>query len=110
MTIEQAIIKAQENGLIPREITLGQSWIAQVLLLPEFWQALGKAMGWTHIHGDFVFVCFYCGKDGGANSIGSCNNCGSYYRFDLKWLYQWHRFIDALAQRKSIEDFFKDLE
>lgn len=67
--------------------------IHQLLLDPQFWQALGKALGW----GD---ICINC-----HNSVSSC--CEEKYNKD--WKYYWHKFIDHLADGKDIESFFKTL-
>ena len=58
-----------------------------ILLDPLFWQALGKTEGWdeneTHWQGgDFV----------GKQSI-----------------FEWHNFIDHIAQGKEIDEFFNKL-
>lgn len=51
-----------------------------------FWVALGKARRWggKRVHNEFG------------------NECG--------WLIEWHRFIDALAEDKTPEQFFLSLE
>ena len=85
--VNEAIKKARKNGLIPREITLGESWMAQVLLMPEFWQALGKAEGW---------------KEGvKINGVTQIKGSG--------WWHHWHDFIDALASGKTPDEFFKEI-
>ena len=63
-----------------REMTL-----FEVFLDPLFWSSLGKAMGWE--------------------AKGVMN-----YRRGYVWLYHWYRFIGHLAEGKSIEDFFTQLE
>jgi len=96
MTIEQAIKKAIEGGYcyaISGEAyknTLAEKGEKEIVFLdPKFWQCLGKAMGWTK---------GYETKEMRGES---------YY---LKWLFEWHKFIDYLAEGKSAEDFFIDLE
>lgn len=81
--------------------------IPEVLLDPLFWQALGKAEGWSKrvcrgcgstekpIEGDYHLICPKCNR-GGENRIDN-------------WLYHWHSFIDHLAEGKDIDSFFKDL-
>lgn len=49
-------------------------------LEPLFWQSLGKAMGWT---------------DNEKVKI---------------WKYNWHDFIDHLAEGKTVEEFFDEIE
>lgn len=56
------------------------------LLDPTFWQALGKALGWNKWEG---FNKPYDMKD--------------------EWQDQWHRFITALSEGQSPDDFFKTL-
>ncbi len=97
MTIEQAIKKAIEGGYkrIPSDFSLGfengylinygdcgQVWLEAILLDPQFWQCLGKAMGWQMVR----------------------EWEGRY------WKKYWHRFIDHLAENKSIDSFFKELK
>jgi hypothetical protein len=56
---------------------------------PLFWQALGKAYGWGT---DAINVSWNIkGKDMGT------------------WLYNWHSFIDHLAEGKDADSFFKEL-
>lgn len=114
MTIQQAIEKAIEGGYHRGQIgtspiveincdfaiteTKGERnhyGLAWVWLDPLFWQSLGKAMGWKNTDGstDFVEQRLYLYED---LSSGS-------------WLGHWHRFVDALAEGKSAEDFFKEL-
>lgn len=57
-----------------------------IFLDPKFFQCLGKGLGWNPIP---------------TSLMGSDNRDYS------EWEYQWHRFIDALAEVKSAEDFFK---
>lgn len=54
------------------------------LLDPLFWQALGKAEGWSDIPSDF-------------------------YHCDTHWQFQWHSFIDHLASGKDVDSFFTNL-
>jgi hypothetical protein len=58
-----------------------------VFLEPEFWQALGKAREWDmnkHL----------------------CSECGLH---NDGWAYEWHRFIDHLAEGKDAESLFANL-
>lgn len=108
MKISEAIQKAQENGLVPREITLGESWTAQVLLMPEFWQSLGKAIGWEVVaengYNEEKLIRSYRGYSKGYGE--------KMWKSALKkeaWNYQWHRFIDKLADGGTAEQFFEEL-
>lgn len=71
MTIEQTIQKAIGGGWDVKVIK------ETVFFDPQFWQALGKSLGWK-------------------NEFGP----GTWLRF-------WHNFIDHLAEGKSIESFFE---
>jgi len=76
---------------------------------PLFWQALGKERGWD------ADLCPTCG--GGyrisARMVDWCENYCENDGFPTAprpgWQYHWHRFIDHLAEGKSIEDFFANL-
>jgi hypothetical protein len=101
--IEQAIKEAvDKGGFEARKLDYllsysalkgtGTEYIAMkntVLLDPFFWQALGKARGWSEL------------KMPNRSPIGQYEE-GS-------WFSHWHRFIDHLAEGKDAESFFKDL-
>lgn len=106
MTIQQAIEKAIEGGWKPVlwidiwkagdthdlgvVIIYGMEGervpvlIDRVVLKPDFWQALGKSMGWE------------AGID-------------TYPYKNVAWIRKWHYFIDHLAEGKDIESFFEAL-
>lgn len=65
--------------------TLTKYDYALTLIDPEFWKCLGKAEGW----GEMPSGDMWQGKN--------------------KWIYQWHNFIDHLAEGKDIESYFKKL-
>lgn len=116
MTIEQAIKKAIEVGYVNVEIIEKptENYIVHLcnyktFLDPQFWQSLGKAMGWRQF-------CKRCDNPSSANSLGACDLCEGMEsdrpligRFELGWLYQWHKFIDHLAEGKNIESYFENL-
>ena len=56
---------------------------------PLFWQALGKALGWPAIAGEL-------------NSV-------AHRIFGTQWEYQWHMFIEHLAQDGDRDWFFNQL-
>lgn len=58
--------------------------VNDILLDPLFWQALGKAEGWKE--DDLVY-------------LPRCQT----------WSWKWHRFIDHIADGKSIDSFFGEL-
>ena len=65
-----------------------------VFLDPEFWRCLGKAMGWT-----IYAVCMICDK----------TDCDHTFGYKAKWVKEWHRFIDHLAEGRDTDSFFKEL-
>jgi hypothetical protein len=69
--------------------------VEATFLDPAFWQALGRALGWTE-RCDLAILCGH-GEDEGQKSRG-------YY-----WMYQWHCFIQALADGNTPEAFFARL-
>ena len=84
MTINEAIKKALQNGYTFTPQTLREEENSH-FLDPLFWQSLGKALGWV---ADFE------------EADGSIYN---------RWLIEWHRFIDHLAEGKIAEIFFESL-
>ena len=109
MSIQEAIEKAIEGGwyiqgCVPKKVGFIEEYesnficenkngmsvnvmhpTASIFLDPSFWRSLGKEMGWEK-----------------ENVI---TNSVEY----LEWKGHWHRFIDYLAEGKSIEDYFKEL-
>jgi hypothetical protein len=100
--MEKAILKAIEGGYQGVELlstgviyyygdkSRGKT-AKEITLDIDFWIALGKTEGWT---------C--CGKlevVAGKRNHG-CEHC------DTPCIYQWHRFIDHLAQGGDAESFF----
>lgn len=92
-----------------------------ILLDPLFWQSLGKSMGFEK-RGTFA-ECKKCQREI-ENPEPVLWVAGAYRCIDYKgevgcggemkkrevtedWKYYWHRFIDHLAEGKSIEDYFK---
>jgi hypothetical protein len=76
----------ESSFLVPTEETF---------LDPQFWQALGRALGWSEAC-DLAMSCRH-----GAEAGQRCR--GSY------WMYQWHCFIQALADGNTPEAFFAHL-
>ena len=101
--LEKAIEDAMGAGYVPSWIkeSTTEHWfgfsqnqtmsISQTILDPQFWQCLGKSRGWEKR------ITFY-------NSFidGKENND--------QWRLEMHRFIDALAEGRTIESFFESLE
>jgi len=101
MTIQKAIELANKGGY-----KSGGKWLSGVhphgmLLDPDFWSALGKAMGWKLDNCDMEF---------GAKKSTHCTHCHFGPNGDCNaWLWHWHFFIDHLADGESIESYFEKL-
>jgi hypothetical protein len=67
----------------------------ETFLDPHFWQALGRALGWSEAC-DLTIICGH-GHD-------ECCSYRGYY-----WMYQWHRFIQVLAHGTPPDAFFAHL-
>lgn len=88
MTISEAIKKAIDNGYNQTKYQWTPWITGQIFMQKEFWQCLGKAMGWKQggkIGGKFMF------KGSGA------------------WL-KWHDMVDHLSDGGTPESFFKELK
>lgn len=132
MTIEEAIYKAIKGGWRKEEkpdlevnndgcviqFYGGENteiWFeSDIFLDPKFWQALGKAMGWSK--------CVRCGslrEEHGGGNMWWCpapkHTEGMSTTADLKtfrsnnWNNRWHKFIDHLAEDKTADSYFKSL-
>ena len=69
--------------------------VEETLLDPSFWQALGRTLGWSEVC-DLVIICVHGEEE--------CRRCRGYY-----WMYQWHCFIQAIADGNTPEAFFERL-
>jgi hypothetical protein len=76
----------ESSFLVPTEETF---------LDPRFWQALGCALGWNEAC-DLVITCVHGEEE--------CYSRRGYY-----WMYQWHCFIQAIADGNTPEAFFAHL-
>jgi hypothetical protein len=76
----------ESSFLVPTEETF---------LDPKFWQALGRTLDWSE-RCDLAITCVHGEEE--------CSRCRGYY-----WMYQWHRFIQALANGNTPEAFFQHL-
>ena len=100
MTTEEAIKKAIEAGFrdYPSTWDLNEYFVAtsdaasQIFLDPSFWQSLGKALAWNE-----------------KVEMLPCPECDEKHLWFGKWLVEWHRFIDHLAQGKTADEFFATL-
>jgi len=69
--------------------------VQETFLDPSFWQALGRTLGWN-ARGDLAITCVH------GEAVGhSCR--GSY------WMYQWHCFIQTIAEGNTPAAFFASL-
>lgn len=130
MKLKVAIELAVEQGWRPKGLNVDGraiSWIKQAvssrskfieryLLDPKFFQALGKGMGWGGmtkdpdegtVEWDFYFVC-----PRGSIIYGEEMLCEHECQFDLdemivSWKWYWYKFIDHLAEGKTIESWFE---
>src|SRR3990167_6920478 len=101
--MEKAIKKAIEGGyklpwISARHISTIVRYkdnYSVLFLDPLFWQALGKAEGWST-----YAVCQLHGNE----CLLKCDRA-----FAFEWIYQWHKFIDHLAEGKDINSFFNEL-
>jgi hypothetical protein len=64
----------------------------ETFLDPRFWQALGRTLGWSE-GCDLAITCVHGEEE--------CQRCRGYY-----WMYQWHCFIQALADGSTPAAFF----
>jgi hypothetical protein len=67
----------------------------ETVLDPRFWQALGRTLGWQDVC-DLSISCLHGHEE--------CRRCHGAY-----WMYQWHCFIQALADGNTPEGFFAHL-
>ena len=67
----------------------------ETFLDPAFWQALGHALGWSEAC-DLFITCVHGEEE--------CRACRGYY-----WMYQWHCFIQEMANGNTPEAFFESL-
>ena len=70
--------------------------VEETFLDPEFWRALGRALGWDH-----AIMTVHAVENGRPTLVT---------RAGQHWVSHWHRFIDFLADGKTAEDFFESLK
>lgn len=92
--IEKAITLAREGGY-KNKIGDLVVW-EEIALDPLFWKALGKSCNWEG------YFCTDC------RDIVDNENALD-HRTQKLWLWQWHRFIDWLAEGKEADEFFAEL-
>ena len=97
MTIREAIEKAIEGGWDKTRALFNPNnasySMEKVYLDPEFWQALGKSIGWRLDKTQF--------------SEGRQGHTRTYLMSG--WQYRWHNFIDHLSDGGTIEEYFDKL-
>jgi hypothetical protein len=67
----------------------------ETFLDPRFWQALGHALGWSEAC-DLAITC-----------VHGCEECQQ--RHGYYWMYQWHFFIQVIADGSTTDAFFAQL-
>jgi len=119
--MENAIKKSIEGGYSWEQRKNALDTIkatSDILLDPLFWQALGKQQGWGRdyfheddgkTYWDFDYHCPLCG----AIETNTEDGCPEDCRYDvaeiISWQYEWHNFIDHIAQGGNIDEFFNNL-
>jgi hypothetical protein len=66
--------------------------VEETFLDRKFWQALGRTLGWSAAC-DLSISCVHGEEE--------CHSCRGYY-----WMYQWHCFIQVIADGKTPDVFF----
>lgn len=101
MTIEEVIKEAVASGWNNKYAhfycPLSDGQDDHAFIDPLFWQALGRARGWKGI---VEYVIEEKMEHESSLHIDSAWEV---------WQYHQHRFIDALAEGRSVEEFFKEL-
>jgi hypothetical protein len=69
--------------------------VQETFLDPAFWHALGRALGWEEAC-ELAITC--------VQGHAECHHCHGYY-----WMYQWHCFIQHIAQGHTPDAFFASL-
>ena len=95
---ETVEVEDKNTGKITKEPIITSITLEKLLLDPKFWQYLGKSLGWRE-HSEFIGE----EKDTTMGHIRA-------YKNQAEWLYQWHKFIDNLAEGRTVVDFFEKLE
>jgi hypothetical protein len=70
--------------------------VEESFLDPCFWQALGRTLAWDHAIKTLHVV------DNGRPTMVTTTG--------QSWLSHWHSFVDCLAEGKTPEDFFAQLD
>lgn len=127
MTTEQAIKKAIEGGWNNKQtansipitksnfeaqmVLLGNLYVAW-FLDPSFWRSLGNALGWNEheiiIHHKARMVTVVT-RPGGSRTFKVPAHDVRRKIKNARWKKEWHRFIDHLAEGKTVEIFFESL-
>ena len=114
MTLQETVLKAIEGGYKGGKIwgregdvyilrnehgdRYGTLTEEQILLDPLFWQSLGKALGWR------------VGSMEGMEKISPEVVRTHFSRMvSSEWRWNWHRFVNVLADGKTGGSFFEDL-
>ena len=98
--MEKAIKKAIEGGYRGyyfTELSLSlQEKIEIMSCDPKWWQALGRTLEWRDKKSrKLVSWCY-----------GGFHDADKPYE---QWIFEWHKFIDHLAEGKDVDSFFEEL-
>lgn len=92
MTVQEAHDKAVEAGYFPDKSYCEY----RVLIDRQFWKSLGVALGWKERcltrHNDSIAERELMPKE------------------VPEWRWKWYRFIDHLAEGKSVDSFFEEIK
>jgi hypothetical protein len=71
-------------------------YLAEILLDPQFWKCLGKALGWD----EYTAV-----EHGNWDDMRTMTK-----EIVLTWRIKWHKLIDFLAEGNTIAEYFKGIK
>lgn len=111
MTIEKARLEAFRHGFDNKKRMYCERACLCDLLTPEWWQSLGKAMGWDD-EDPALLISARWKKYHGSEPDGEDYWIADTYHEENEaplWKYYWHHFIDHLAEGKTAESYFQEL-
>lgn len=73
-------------------------FLGNVFTDPDFWRCLGRGLHWK------MFVCPECNTDA---TVGRQCNCYEFRETIWGWQYYWHKFVEHLAEDKTVDSFFE---
>ncbi|MES2395061.1 MAG: hypothetical protein V4549_03620 [Bacteroidota bacterium] len=103
--LEDVIFKVHEIGYDVPSKMISEVTYEEAFIDPLFWQFLAKRMDWKGFRrnsSDSTWSLYDMGKSTDADLFSD--------HWIPEWLFRWHKFIDHIAQNKSIESFFKNFK